>query len=191
MTFRTALLLSFKNLLTKKTRTLLTAFAGSIGIIGIALVLALSNGFKIYINDMQAKTLSGYPLTISNSTATGSGIMDYFKPKKGEFPTEEKIYRYQREGIHYNNFTHEYLEYLENMDQDLYHSIKYYRSLNLNLIKRQADNTYITRSANWSEMIDSTFLIEKQYDILKGKLPENKNELVLVVNTLIKYHHAL
>lgn len=183
MTFRTALLLSFKNLLTKKTRTLLTAFAGSIGIIGIALVLALSNGFKIYINDMQAKTLSGYPLTISNSTATGSGIMDYFKPKKGEFPTEEKIYRYQREGIHYNNFTHEYLEYLENMDQDLYHSIKYYRSLNLNLIKRQADNTYITRSANWSEMIDSTFLIEKQYDILKGKLPENKNELVLVVNT--------
>ena len=129
MTFRTALLLSFKNLLTKKTRTLLTAFAGSIGIIGIALVLALSNGFKIYINDMQAKTLSGYPLTISNSTATGSGIMDYFKPKKGEFPTEEKIYRYQREGIHYNNFTPEYLEYLENMDQDLYHSIKYYQAL--------------------------------------------------------------
>ena len=40
-------------------------------------------------------------------------------------------------------------------------------------------------------MIDSTFLIEKQYDILKGKLPENKNELVLVVNTLIKYHHTL
>ncbi len=64
MSFFTALSLSLKNLLTKKTRTILTAFAGSIGIIGIALILALSNGVNIYINRVQEDTLSSYPITI-------------------------------------------------------------------------------------------------------------------------------
>ena len=68
MSFLTALALSFQNLLTKKARTILTAFAGSIGIIGIALVLALSNGFQSYVDKMQADTLSSYPLIISRES---------------------------------------------------------------------------------------------------------------------------
>lgn len=67
MSFFTALGLSFKNLLTKKTRTLLVAFAGSIGIFGIALILALSSGFQSYINKTQEDTLSSYPITITQS----------------------------------------------------------------------------------------------------------------------------
>ncbi len=68
MSFRTALSLSFNNLLTKKARTLLTAFAGSIGIIGIALILSLSNGFRNYIADVEEEMLASYPITIERET---------------------------------------------------------------------------------------------------------------------------
>lgn len=68
MSFPTALSLSLNNLLTKKARTILTSFAGSIGIIGIALILSLSNGIQAYIDQVQEDTLSTYPLTISKST---------------------------------------------------------------------------------------------------------------------------
>lgn len=64
MSFKTALGLSFNNLMTKKGRTILTAFAGSIGIIGIALILSLSNDVNKYIENVEAETLSSYPLTI-------------------------------------------------------------------------------------------------------------------------------
>ena len=67
LNFWTALYLSLKNLLTKKGRTFLTSFAGSIGIIGVALVLSISNGFSIYINQMQSDTLSGYPISVTTA----------------------------------------------------------------------------------------------------------------------------
>lgn len=75
MSFKTALTLSFKNLLTKKTRTLLVSFAGSIGIIGIALILSLSSGFQLYINKVQEDTLSSYPLTIESETVDMSSML--------------------------------------------------------------------------------------------------------------------
>ena len=68
LSFWTALFLSLKNLLTKKGRTFLTSFAGSIGIIGVALVLSISNGFSLYINNMQQDTLSGYPISVATAT---------------------------------------------------------------------------------------------------------------------------
>lgn len=75
MSFFTALSLSFKNLLTKKTRTFLTAFAGSIGIIGIALILSLSNGFQEYINKVQEDTISTYPISIEKETVDMTSLM--------------------------------------------------------------------------------------------------------------------
>ena len=75
MSFLTALSLSLTNLMTKKTRTILTAFAGSIGIIGIALILSLSNGVNNYITRIQEDTLSSYPLTIQKMTADSSSII--------------------------------------------------------------------------------------------------------------------
>jgi putative ABC transport system permease protein len=77
MSFFTALYLSFKNLLHKKGRTFLTSFAGSIGIIGVALVLAISNGFTNYINSMQSDTLSGYPVTVSTATIDYSSFTSF------------------------------------------------------------------------------------------------------------------
>ncbi len=75
MSLFTALSLSFNNLLTKKGRTILTAFAGSIGIIGIALILSLSNGVNTYITDIQKSTMTSYPITIDAQTIDLSGLM--------------------------------------------------------------------------------------------------------------------
>ena len=78
MSFGTSFMLSLKNLFTKKGRTTLTAFAGSIGIIGIALILAVSQGMTLYINSVQESTLSAYPLTLEDSTMDLSGLMQTF-----------------------------------------------------------------------------------------------------------------
>jgi len=76
MSFFTALSLSLNNLLTKKTRTFLTSFAGSIGIIGIALILSLSNGVNAYIQRVEEETLSSYPLTIEQATMDMTSMAD-------------------------------------------------------------------------------------------------------------------
>ena len=75
MSFLTALSLSLNNLMTKKGRTILTAFAGSIGIIGIALILSLSTGVQNYINTIEEDTLSSYPVIIEKSTIDLSSMM--------------------------------------------------------------------------------------------------------------------
>lgn len=83
MSFWTAFKLSLRNLFTKKGRTILTAFAGSIGIIGIALILSVSQGFTLYINDVQESTLSSYPITLESSTIDLTELMNSFM-NKGE-----------------------------------------------------------------------------------------------------------
>ena len=88
MSFGTAISLSFKNLLTKKGRTVLTSFAGSIGIIGIALILSLSNGIQLFIDQVQEDTLSTYPLTIQKETQDMSAMMAAMMETSGE---EEEI----------------------------------------------------------------------------------------------------
>ena len=94
MSFLTALNLSLNNLMTKKGRTILTAFAGSIGIIGIALILSLSNGVNRYIERVQRDTLSSYPLQIDERTVdmteTMAGLMDI--DTEGKDRSDGKVY---------------------------------------------------------------------------------------------------
>ena len=94
MSFFTALALSFKNLLTKKGRTILTSFAGSIGIIGIALILSLSDGFQNYIDKVQEDTLSTYPIQIQSSSIDYTSILTAMSGKnKAETDnTKEEVY---------------------------------------------------------------------------------------------------
>lgn len=94
MSFFTALSLSFKNLLTKKGRTLLVSFAGSIGIIGIALVLAISSGFSNYVNQTQKETLSTYPVSLTSSEYNMASLMQIFltPDNKNEENKNDKVY---------------------------------------------------------------------------------------------------
>ncbi len=94
MSFFTALSLSFKNLLTKKGRTILTSFAGSIGIIGIALILSVSNGVQLYINDVQEETLSAYPITIQKENQDISALMGEMMAKRSEKQERKDGYVY-------------------------------------------------------------------------------------------------
>lgn len=90
MSFFTALSLSFKNLLTKKGRTFLTSFAGSIGIIGIALILSLSSGFQAYINRVQKDTVSTYPITIENESVDYSSMLNSMMGETGTVEDKEE-----------------------------------------------------------------------------------------------------
>ncbi len=90
MSFGTAVSLSLNNLMTKKGRTILTAFAGSIGIIGIATILSLSTGINNYINDIQEETLSSYPLQINRENADTASMLASMMESQKEY--EEKVF---------------------------------------------------------------------------------------------------
>ena len=123
MSFFTALSLSLNNLLTKKTRTFLTAFAGSIGIIGIALILSLSNGLQSYIDRVEEETLSTYPITIEQETIDIGGMMQSFmgSVEDGEERPLDRIYTFNIMGKMLNsamaqvetNDLAKFMEYIE------------------------------------------------------------------------------
>ncbi len=100
MSFGTAFMLSLKNLFTKKGRTTLTAFAGSIGIIGIALILAISQGMTTYIDTVQEEALSSYPLTIQDATVDMSSLMETFMGMNSENEKHELDAVYKKPAIY-------------------------------------------------------------------------------------------
>lgn len=151
MSFKTALSLSFNNLLTKKGRTILTAFAGSIGIIGISLILSLSTGVNNYIARVQEDTLTSYPISIESATADMSTMLtDLANQNKREKHQDKLIYsndimssmvESMSSQIKNNNLT-EFKKYLEeNSDElDQYaNDIKYTYNLDLQIYKKETD----------------------------------------------------
>ncbi len=127
MSFFTALSLSLNNLMTKKGRTILTAFAGSIGIIGIALILSLSNGVQVYIDDIQRDTLASYPLTIDESSTDISSFFNSSmsnavdSANKRQKRTNDKIYssdrmQYVFEGMYAQTNTNDLQSFKEFLD---------------------------------------------------------------------------
>ncbi len=155
MGFLTALSLSLNNLMTKKGRTILTAFAGSIGIIGIALILSLSNGIQNYITKTEKETLGSYPLTISKGSIDFASIlMAFMGNNKEENYDDDLIHSKNIMGDIFNSFTEEiktndlktFKEYLENDGKsinDYVTDIKYGYNIKLNLYKGEEGN--ITR----------------------------------------------
>lgn len=129
MGFWTALVLSFKNLLTKKGRTFMTSFAGSIGIVGIALILAVSNGFTGYIDNLQSNTLSGYPIAVStiavDMETIMSGDITLGKDKnENQFPDLDHIIVDTPQTTvnlatmaHYNYLSPAFLQYIKDFEQ--------------------------------------------------------------------------
>lgn len=142
MSFFTAIGLSARNLITKKTRTILTAIAGSIGIIGIALILAMSTGFQIYIDKMQADTLSTYPMTISKTTLDLNSLTDADnKNKFEEYPTDDtvKVNRVMArlsDGAKTNNMNKIAKDFIPQIDSVYYNDIQYMYKVNLNIYNK-------------------------------------------------------
>ena len=133
MSFATALGLSARNLLTKKGRTALTSFAGSIGIISVCLVLALSNGFNGYILKTEEDMLSANPVQIMETTsdveAIMSGMSEMSQPDITRLHDQVYVDSFLTniaQGMQVsNNLSEEYLNYLEEMDEDYYETIMY------------------------------------------------------------------
>ena len=198
MNFLTALNLSFNNIITKWGRTLITAFASSIGIIGIALILSLSNGFDIQIDEFEANTLSSLPIGITPQVANveSSRIESNKNSKKedkekGKYPDIDYMIPYDASvnlKTHINKIDKEYIDYIENIDHDLVSAISYYRMTNINLLadvngkKQSISSSSINMSALPKNLGKNTY-IKDNYDLLAGKFSENKNEVVLVLDS--------
>lgn len=155
MSYATALSLSFNNLLTKKGRTILTAFAGSIGIIGIALILSLSDGFRNYIKNVEEDTLSTYPLEITDESIDMSSMMSMMMGmdmKSGEEHDMDKIYSNNFIGDYMNTMLGEvkindmksFMDYIENGDgkeiKDYTSDIMYTYGITINAYKTNTED---------------------------------------------------
>ena len=221
MSFFTALSLSLNNLMTKKARTFLTSFAGSIGIIGIALILSLSSGVNAYIASVEEETLSSYPITIEQTGMDVSNLVSDLMNEAEEtadFEREpDRIYSNNImtdmmstmvNGISSNNLAllknhiEETPEFKENSSE-----IEYQYSTVMNIYtedgKRVNPNTVLstifgggssdssakvtpmsafTNTEVWNRLFDNKELLKKQYDVVAGHMPQNYNEIVLVVD---------
>lgn len=196
MSFATAVNSSLKNLWSKKGRTFITGFAGSIGIIGIALVLSLSTGLKSYIANLQAETMLEYPIQIMRVGYKEEDLLkiaeEYNSTELEEFPEEEVVLPYTpvstSDLMHYNTLTKEYVEYVDNIDPSLITAVKYNRSLQMNILtKGTEDGTTTYKKLNtsrvgWQELVSNQEYIQGKYDILSGRLPDDYKELVIVVD---------
>ncbi|WNS40707.1 ABC transporter ATP-binding protein/permease [Paenibacillus sp. MMS20-IR301] len=194
MSFFTALKLSGKNIATKKWRTGLTAFASSIGIIGIALILSLSNGFDKQISSYETGALSNFPISI-NQTAINlqnAGPPGQETADLTSYPAEKKLYPYDptvNSAMHTNVLTKEYIEYLDGIDPKLIDGVSYTRTVNMNWLVSDGekaanlDKSKITVSPYPSKQGNETgSYLEQYYDLLEGKYPTEATDLVLIVD---------
>jgi len=229
MSFFTALALSLNNLLTKKARTFLTAFAGSIGIIGIALILSLQNGVQLYIDSVEADTLSSYPVTIqqvsmdlSSVLGVSMGIHDR-KPEELTGREPDRIYSYdvmvdvinsmtasvnRNDLKNFKEFLDSEKEVLDKLTKDIKYG--YSTTMNIyksdtsegNLVEWQINPSTLLNSLNmrgmagggmggmggmrgldvWQELLDDDDILDAQFEVIAGRMPQNYDEVILVVS---------
>lgn len=209
MSFFTALGLSLKNLLTKKGRTILVAFAGSIGIIGIALIMAVSTGFQNYIDKIEEDTLGSYPLALQKETADISGILLSLTGSAEAAPDDGKLHENQMLtstlGTVSNNDLPAFMKYLEKRGDDVKNDIRimekeynvdpliYTRDATGDIAKMNPSNMFTSLIGetsllrNYSTMT-SVFRqyelenLENNTDLLAGRYPEKYNEMTVVLS---------
>ncbi len=211
MSFLTALTLSFNNLMTKKKRTVLVSIAGSIGIIGIALILAVSTGFQGYVDSIQEETLTSYPLTIMKESVDITSMILGLSLDNTENPeyNDGKVHELQQMttmfGSVKSNDIKSFKKYLNNHEDDLkkdVSTISYMYSVDPIIYTYDASNTLaqLNPSTMMSSMYSSTVtnsmsnmssayqpmmnndeIIHDQYELLDGKWPEKYDEMIIVL----------
>lgn len=197
MSIWTAFGISLKNLFTKKARTILTALGSSIGIIGIALVLALSNGFSIYIGNMQRDTLSTLPISIGE-TVLMTNLSDIAESIGGSESVSDdgKIPSYipsTNPSYHNNKITQDYVDYVKNTDTKLYNFISFNYNQNFNLAVKAEDNYSFFSNSYLFQLADNEDYLKNEYPLIEngGRYPQNKNEIVLILGNSGKINEYL
>lgn len=215
MSYSTAIKLSFKNLMTKKGRTLMTSIAGSIGIIGVCLVLAISNGFSNYVNELQQTVLAGYPVQIAQETFDTNVLLNMFmggtsgSDGRTQYPDKDTVIQYNpsemiSSAVIENDFGQDYIDYVNKVKENGWaSSVTYSYGMNTTVIGKTVNvlgaenyekvnpsggfdmSGLIVPKADigWSEMIGDEEFIMSQYDLVAGTFPQNKNQVILVVDS--------
>lgn len=193
MNYLTALKLSFNNIKTKKGRTLLTAFASSIGIIGIALILSLSNGFKLQIDKFEKDTLSQAPIIISKQSMDMQQMTNMVEEKDElvNYPSDEIIHPQKtiETVIHVNKITKEYMKKIESIDSNKIGGIAYQRATNLNVMTRINGKAKQLGQSIMMTPIPGTLnnkearVMSDNFEVIYGELSQNKEDLILLVDS--------
>jgi ABC-type lipoprotein export system ATPase subunit/ABC-type antimicrobial peptide transport system permease subunit len=211
MSFFTALMLSFNNLMTKKKRTVLVSIAGSIGIIGIALILSVSTGFQGYVDSIQEETLTSYPLTIMKesvdltSMILGLSMDNTTKNKYNDGKVHELQQMTTMLGSVKSNDIKSFKKYLdanEDKYKDDVSTIGYMYSIDpiiytydaTNSLEQLNPSTMMSSmysasmmssignmSSAYQPMLNDEDFLKEQYDLIYGKWPENYDELMIVL----------
>jgi len=210
MSILTAFSLSLNNLLTKKGRTILTAFAGSIGIIGIAMILSLSTGFQNYVDKIQEDTLTSYPLTLNSETADATSLMlSISKKDKNSNVEENKVIEQQNVSDMFGsvgkNDLESFKKYFEDNEKKVNEMVsltKYTYSINPMIFTKNDSGEIVQLNPNnfisslmgsssnfmassgmsvFSELVDNKTMLEEQYKLIKGKLPDKYDEVILIL----------
>ena len=195
MSFMEALYLSFNNIMTKKGRTLITAFASSIGIIGIALILSLSNGFDLQIDKFERGILSAMPIMISKQSMDldEESLIQLTGEEQEKYPDKQTVIPKDNaleSLVHQNKINDDYIDYIENIPSDLVYGVSYTKMTALNVLTEHdgkvsvADTQDISFSALPKSLDENTpnAAMEAYYDILAGTLPQKKEDIVLIVD---------
>ena len=209
MSMLTAFSLSLNNLLTKKGRTFLTSFAGSIGIIGIAMILSLSTGFQNYIDKIQEDTLTSYPLTIESDTADMTSLLMATGDEDEEEKIPERTVKEQQNiaelfGTIGRNDLKSFKKYLEDNQSKVDEMVsltRYSYMVSPTIYTRNAEDevtllnpsdfltSLMGSSSNmmtgaitiYAELVQDQDMVNDQYEIIEGKFPTEYNEIMLVV----------
>lgn len=191
MSYKSALSLSFNNLKTKKGRTFITSFASSIGVIGIALVLSLSNGFKIKIDEFEKDTLSQAPVVVMQQSMSMEQLQNMNQEEMEDFPKKKEVYplKSMQDNVHNNKLTREYVDYIEKMDEDLVGGISMMRAVNFNLLTKVDDKVKSIDSVSMFSSLPNTLsgdvsnIIKDNFEMIAGKLTDHKEDIYLLVDS--------
>lgn len=210
MSYLTALKLSFKNIMTKKGRTFLTVFASSIGIISIAIVLALSNGFQKQIDNTQSDTMASMPITIGTVASDSSGAQSAMGSKSKGFSKDDYVKAdttQAQKAQHINKLDNEYLDYIQKMPKKYAKNIAVTYGTGMNLIGNVDGKWKTVKFSNVdpdNKAVDTMGMmasvtgvggavypidrdgkqsfLKKNYKVLAGNYPTNKTDVVLVAD---------
>ncbi len=203
MSFLTALNLSFNNIKTKKGRTALTAFASSIGIIGIALILSLSNGFNMEVEEFEQNSLAQSPVIIANQSMEmdEEAINKFNDVSLKKYPSKKEVYvqsDMMETMVHSNKISQDFIDYLGKIDKTKVAGFSYQKGTSMNMIKEE-NGEYSLVEMDTSIMSETgvqlwTLLpenpnenepgvIDNTYDVLAGSLDNDVPGLILQVNS--------